>query len=63
MTLSELQPWQLEQLKQTYLVEHNLPAGTSYAELAEANELVSFENLEKEYGDIDFVEDDFYLPF
>ena len=58
MKLNELTPDQKLQLKQSYLCEHE--DNVSYGELAEADTLVTDDELEEAYGDIDFVEDDFF---
>ena len=61
MSLSELNNCQINQLKQNYLMEENnqKSVGTSYGELADADSLVSMEQLRERYGNVDFVEDDF----
>lgn len=59
MTIYELTENQLLQLKQYLLMQKQLNEGTSWGELAGADSLVSDEELENEYGDTDFSEDDF----
>lgn len=61
MTLSELTADQRIQLKQQILVDRNeaVCEGTSYEELANADELVSDEDLEACYADTEFSPDDF----
>lgn len=61
MTLSELTADQKIQLKQRILVDRNEDRGegTSYGELADADELVSDEDLEAWYGGTEFSPDDF----
>lgn len=61
MTLQELAPCMKEELKQNYLCFHGgKEFSVSWGELAEADELVSDEDLEEEYGDVDFHCDDFW---
>ena len=48
---------QIEQIKQRYYCEKNKNA--SYGELVNINNLVSDEEIEQEFGDRFFVEDDF----
>lgn len=57
MSLDELNQDQLIELKQAYLMEHQ--ESVSWGELAAADELVSMEELQEDYGHIDFVEEDF----
>lgn len=61
MTLDELSEDQRLELKQRILAERNehLGEGTSYGELADADELVDDEVLEAEYGGTEFSPDDF----
>ena len=61
MTLAELNEDQRIKLKQWILVDRNEAAGegTSYGELADADELVSDEDLEARYGGTEFSPDDF----
>lgn len=61
MSLQELVPSMKEELKQNYLSHHGgKDHSVSYGELADADELVSDEDLEAEYGGIDFHCDDFF---
>lgn len=62
MKVRELNRDQLIQLKQHYLTELRIKEGTrvSFAEIAEADSLVSDETIYKEYSRITFTEDDFY---
>ena len=57
MKLSDLKPYQIQELKERYLCDHQ--DSVSYEELCKADLLVSDEQLEEEYGGTDFVEDDF----
>lgn len=61
MTLDELNDEQKLELKQRILTERNEQKGegTSYGELADADELVSDEDLEAWYGGTEFSPDDF----
>lgn len=61
MRLSELSEDQKLELKQRILEGRNerKGAGTSYGELADADELVDDEALEAEYGGTEFSPDDF----
>ena len=61
MTLKDLTAEQRLELKQRILEDRNehLGEGTSYGELASADELVDDEVLEAEYGDTEFVPEDF----
>lgn len=58
MTVKELNRDQMIQLKQDYLCE--IRGDVSYGELADADEIVSDEQMFDYYGGIDFVEDDFW---
>lgn len=58
MTIKELSREQLIELKQHYYCERN--ENVSYGELADIDNLVTDEELEKEYGHITFVKDDFF---
>ncbi|MBR5180805.1 MAG: hypothetical protein IKW88_00965 [Clostridiales bacterium] len=62
MKVKDLTRDQLIQLKQHYLTELRISEGTrvSFAEIAEADSLVSDEVIFKEYARITFTEDDFY---
>lgn len=62
MTVKELNREQLIQLKQNFLDEENYRngEGTSYGELAAADELVSDETIFNEYSGYVFSEDDFW---
>lgn len=57
MSYEELNRDQILALKQNYLVRTQ--DNVSYNELAEADNLVSDEELEQEYKNINFVEEDF----
>ena len=57
MSYDELNRDQILALKQNYLVRTQ--DGVSYNELAEADNLVSDEELEQEYKNVNFVEEDF----
>lgn len=61
MTLDDLSKEQKLELKQRILEDRNehLGEGTSYGELANADELVDDEVLEAEYGGTEFSPDDF----
>ena len=57
MSYDELNRDQILALKQSYLVRTQ--DNVSYNELAEADNLVSDEELEQEYKNVNFVEEDF----
>lgn len=57
MKLSELTPEQKLELKQNFLSRNN---DVSYGELADADKLVSDQELEEEYGSTEFTADDFF---
>ena len=57
MSYKELNRDQILALKQSYLVRTQ--NNVSYNELAEADNLVSDEELEQEYKNVNFVEEDF----
>ena len=57
MSYNELNREQILALKQNYLVRTQ--DNVSYNELAEADNLVSDEELEQEYKNVNFVEEDF----
>ena len=57
MSYDELNRDQILTLKQNYLVRTQ--DNVSYNELAEADNLVSDEELEQEYKNVNFVEEDF----
>lgn len=59
MNIKELTREQLQQVKQHYYMENN--ESVSWGELADIDELVSDEEIFKEYGHITFVEEDFGL--
>ena len=61
MKLKDLNDDQRMELKQAVLMDRNehLGEGTSYEELANADDLVSDEVLEEEYGGTEFSPDDF----
>lgn len=58
MSIKELNKEQILELKQTILCRHNDSA--SYEELAKADAIISDNEVEKEYGHVDFTEDDFF---
>ena len=58
MKLQDLNREQIIQLKQNLYCKRNENA--SYGELAEIDNLVSDEELKEEYGDIYFVDEDFF---
>ncbi len=60
MTVRELNRDQLEELKQHYLTEMNGDNGTSYEELAFADNIVSDEEIYDAYADTIFTNDDFF---
>ena len=57
MSYDELNRYQILALNQNYLVRTR--DSVSYNELAEADNLVSDEELEQEYKNVNFVEEDF----
>ena len=57
MSYKELNRYQILALKQSYLVRTQ--DSVSYNELAEADNLVSDEELEQEYKNVNFVKEDF----
>jgi len=57
MTIKDLSEEQKIELKQNFLAKDN---DVSYGELASADELVSDEELEEEYGQVCFTDDDFF---
>lgn len=60
-TLNELNAEQITELKQSYLCNVKYKdEGVSWGELTDADELVSMEELEEEYGHISFTDDDFF---
>lgn len=62
MNVTELNREQLVELKQTLLTDRNNAkgVGTSYDELANADTIISDEEIYEGYADIDFSEDDFF---
>lgn len=62
MTVRELSREELVELKQRYYTEKldRLGESPSYGELADIDELVTDEEVYEEYGDVDFVPDDFF---
>lgn len=58
MTFKELNRNQIEQLKQRYYCDRN--ENVSYGELANIDELVTDREVEEEFGDITFTEEDFW---
>ena len=61
-TLKELNAEERLELKQRMVVEMNdeKGEGTSYGELAWADETITDEMLEKRYGDVMFTDEDFF---
>lgn len=57
MVFQDLNKEQKEQLKQRYYCERN--ENVSYGELADIDNLVTDKEIEAEYGDITFCEEDF----
>lgn len=57
MKLKDLTDEERLELKQNYLTRDN---DVSYGELADADQLVTDEELEAEYGSIEFTTDDFF---
>ena len=57
MTIKDLSEEQKLELKQNFLAKDS---DVSYGELASADELVSDEELEEEYGHVCFTDDDFF---
>jgi hypothetical protein len=57
MTIKDLSAEQKLELKQNFLTKDH---DVSYGELACADELVSDEELEEEYGNVEFTDDDFF---
>lgn len=57
MTIKDLSVEQKLELKQNFLAKDN---DVSYGELTCADELVSDEELEEEYGHVEFTNDDFF---
>lgn len=62
MRVTELNRDELTELKQHYYTEKmdELGQGVSYGEYAQIDELVTDEEIFKEYEDTDFVKDDFF---
>lgn len=58
MNVSQLTTAQLEELAQSYLVEHS-DHEPSYGELADALQTVGLDTIMQEYADIEFTPDDF----
>ena len=58
MSVKDLTREQLIELKQRYYTERN--ENVSYGELADIDNLVSDNEIFEEYGDITFVEEDFF---
>lgn len=60
-TLNELSAEQISELKQYYLCNVKYEdQGVSLGMLADADNIVSMEELEEEYGHISFTDDDFF---
>ena len=63
MTVKELNRDQLVQLKQNMLVEKHIDTTghfPSWGELADADSLLSDDDVEQEFADVEFVTDDFW---
>ena len=60
MTLAELNREQIIELKEHILCQDREAEGVSYGELLEADEIIPDSRVEEEYGDTDFVPDDFF---
>ena len=62
MNVHELSRNQLVELKQTYLDEQNRAKGqgTYWSELADADEIISDEEIYEKYKNYDFSPDDFF---
>lgn len=58
MRFKDLNREQIEQLKQRYYCDRN--ENVSYGELADIDELVTDKEVEEEFGDITFTEEDFW---
>lgn len=60
-TLNELSAEQISELKQSYLCNVKYKdQGVSWGMLANADDTVSMEELEEEYGHVSFTDDDFF---
>ena len=60
-TLNELSAEQISELKQYYLCNVKYEdQGVSWGMLANADNIVSMEELEEEYGHVTFTDDDFF---
>lgn len=60
-TLNELSAEQISELKQYYLCNVKYEdQGVSWGMLANADNIVSMEELEEEYGHVSFTDDDFF---
>lgn len=61
MTINELTPEQLTQVKQRYYTEKQAEKGegVSWGELAQINELVTDAEIIAEYSGVNFIPDDF----
>lgn len=59
MKVTDLNREQLAQVKQFYLTEREQRTGVSWAELANADSLISDEEVYHEYAGMEFSEDDF----
>lgn len=62
MTIKELTPEQLHQVKENYLIQKRDEAGEPcyMSELADADEIISDDEIYREYEGTCFVEDDFF---
>jgi len=62
MTVCDLAPGQLSQLKQSMLMERMDTHGEfpSWGELADTDDIISDAEVESQYSGVDFVSDDFF---
>lgn len=60
MDIRDLSRDQLEQIKQSYYIKKQYPAGVSYGELSSIDTLVSDDEVFCEYAGVSFVEEDFW---
>lgn len=60
MDIRSLSRNQLEQIKQSYYMTKQYPAGVSYGELASIDNYVSDDEVFEEFADVDFVKEDFW---
>ena len=62
MTIRELTPEQLHQVKESYLIQKRDEAGEPcyMSELADTDNLINNDEIYQAYSDVDFVEADFF---